>query len=220
LSQGKTTAKNKAPMTKWMGDFGRDYTDRNALTLEEFEGLYQARYGVTRTELNEKFLKEIERGDRVLEIGCNIGLQLLCLQRMGFSRLFGVEPQKYAVELSKRRAVGIHIIQGSGLHVPFQDDSFDLVCTSGVLIHISPADMVDLLKEIHRCTRRYIWGFEYWSEEWTEIPYRNRRNLLWKADYARMYLELFDDLTMVREEKLKHTGTDRVDSMFLLRRRL
>ena len=63
-------------MDKWAGQFGKEYTDRNALSLEEIEALYKGNYGVTRTELNERFLKGIDHSIRILEVGSNIGNQL------------------------------------------------------------------------------------------------------------------------------------------------
>jgi len=206
-------------MEKWVGEFGREYTDRNALSLEEMEALYKRNYGVTRTELNEKFLKGMDRTIRILEVGSNIGNQLLCLQRMGFSNLYGIEPQRYAVELAKSRAVNINIIEGSAFDIPFKDGYFNLVFTAGVLIHINPSDITLVIKEIHRCAREYIWGFEYFEKTYTEIPYRGQRNLLWKADFVRLYLDQFKDLEIVREEHLKYLENDNMDAMFLIRKK-
>jgi pseudaminic acid biosynthesis-associated methylase len=206
-------------MEKWAGQFGKEYTDRNALSLEEMDALYQRNYGVTRAELNEQFLKGIDRSIRILEVGSNVGNQLLCLQRMGFSNLYGIELQNYAVELSKSRTKRINIIEGSAFDIPYKDGYFDLVFTSGLLIHISPSDIALPMREMHRCTREYIWGFEYYADKYTEIPYRGHGNLLWKADFAKLYLDQFEDLELVKEERLKYLDSDNVDSMFLLRKR-
>jgi pseudaminic acid biosynthesis-associated methylase len=212
-------AKTTEQMEKWAGEFGKEYTDRNALCFEEMEALYKRNYGVTRTELNERFLKEINRTIRILEVGSNIGNQLLCLQRMGFSNLYGIELQGYAVELSKSRTRGINIIEGSAFDIPYKDGYFDLVFTAGVLIHINPSDIALAIREIHRCTKEYIWGFEYYADNYTEIPYRGCRNLLWKTDFARLYLEHFVDLELVMEERLKYLKNDNTDTMFLLRKK-
>lgn len=206
-------------MEKWLGEFGKEYTDRNALSLEDMEVLYRRRYGVTRTELNERFLSGIDRSARILEVGSNIGNQLLCLQRMGFSKLYGIELQSYAVEFSKSRTKRINIIEGSVFDIPFKDGWFDLVFTSGLLIHINPCDIALAMREIHRCTREYIWGFEYYADRYTEITYRGHSNLLWKANFARLYLDLFGDLELIREERLKHLDSDNEDIMFLLKKR-
>lgn len=208
-----------AQKLEWAGEFGKEYTDRNALSLEEMEALFETNYGVTRTELNEKFLGSLDRSVRILEVGSNVGNQLLCLQKMGFTRLYGIELQSYAVELSKSRTRGINIIQGEASDIPFRDGYFDVVFTSGVLIHIAPADLPDVMKEIYRCSRRYIFGFEYYSDTPKEVMYRGHENLLWKADFASKYLELFDDLHVIKDEKIKYLNNENVDTMFLLEKR-
>jgi len=206
-------------MEKWSGDFGKDYTDRNVFSLEELDALYKSKYGVTRTELNQRFLEGMDRSIRVLEVGSNVGNQLLCLQSMGFVNLYGIELQSYAVELSKARTKRINIIEGSAFDIPYKDGYFDLVFTSGVLIHISPSDIIRALREIFRCTREYIWGFEYCADEHTEITYRGHKELLWKANYAKLYLEQFEELKIVKEERLKYLTNDNVDAMFLLKKK-
>jgi len=206
-------------IAKWTGEFGKEYTDRNALSTEELDRLYRARYGVTRTQLNLTFLGRMDRSIHILEVGSNIGNQLLMLQQMGFQRLYGIDVQAYAVELSNSRTKGINVIEGSAFDIPFKNACFDLVFTSGLLIHISPPDIFTVMGEIHRCSKNCIWGFEYYAEEYTEVPYRGHANLLWKADFAKLYLQAFDDLELVREERLKYLDSDNTDYMFLLGRK-
>jgi pseudaminic acid biosynthesis-associated methylase len=204
----------------WAGSFGREYTDRNALSLEEMEAMYQSRYGLTRTELNARFLARVDRSARILEVGSNIGNQLLCLERMGFRHVYGVEVQGYAAKLSKSRGEHLKVIEGSAFDIPYQSGYFDLVFTSGVLIHLHPSDVAAAMREIHRCTRCYIWGFEYYADEYTEISYRSRQELLWKANFGKLYLDIFDDLQIVQEERLQYRDSENVDSMFLLRKKM
>ena len=206
-------------MEKWAGEFGKEYTDRNALTLEEMERLYQKNYGVTRTEMNLEFIGDLRRSIRILEVGSNIGNQLLYLQNMGFQTLYGIELQEYAVEISKSRTKHINIIQGSAFDIPFKDNFFDLVFTSGLLIHIAPSDIEQVLREIHRCTKKYIWGFEYFADSYTQVEYRGHTELLWKTNFVKLYLDTFPDLRIVKEKRFKYLDNDNLDSMFLLEKR-
>lgn len=203
----------------WIGDFGREYTDRNNQTPAELDEFYRRTFGITRTELNQKFLSEIPRDARILEVGCNIGTQLLVLQQMGFHNLFGIEIQSYALERAKERIPGAVLTQASVLAVPYPDRYFDLVFTSGVLIHIAPADLPAAMDEIHRCAKQWIWGFEYYAPEMTEVAYRGHEALLWKTDYARSYRERFCELELVREDRIRYLDNENVDSAFLLRRK-
>lgn len=210
----------ETPQTsQWTGDFGRAYTDRNTLTLREINSLYQTNYGIARTHLNESFLEQIPRNARMLEVGCNCGNQLLVLQDMGFTDLWGAEVQSYALESARGRVQGARLAQASALDLPYEDGYFDLVFTSGVLIHISPADLPRALDEIHRCARTWIWGLEYYAPEVTEVNYRGHDNLLWKMDYAKRYLDRFGDLKLVQEQRLPYLNSANVDTMYLLRRK-
>lgn len=204
----------------WSDTFGKEYTDRNTFTLEEIDTLYAHRLGISRSDMNQQFLGNLDRSLRILEVGSNIGLQLSFLQHLGFTDLWGVELQWYAVEQAKQRTHHINIIQGTVFDLPFRDGYFDLVYTSGVLIHISPDDLPQAMQEIYRCSSTYIWGCEYWAESCTEVPYRGHTSLLWKMDFARHYRELFDDLELVQEETYPWvTDEHLVDSMFLLKKR-
>lgn len=203
-------------MQAWKGEFGRVYTDRNSLSLRELDSMYEERYGVSRIAMNERFLSELDPSIRILEVGSNIGNQLALLQGMGFRNLTGLELQEYALNLARQRTENIHFIQGSALAIPQADAIFDLVFTSGVLIHISPQHLGWALSEIHRVTRRFIWGFEYFHSRHLSVPYRGCEELLWKGDFARMYRDRFDDLRLVVEERFEYISDDNVDSMFLL----
>lgn len=206
-------------MKDWQGTFGKDYTKRNLQSFQEMEDLHRKYFGMSRTEINLKFLNNLDRSMKILEVGCNIGNQLLCLQRMGFSNLSGIELQSYAIGTAKSRPSDVRFIQGSIFDLPFETESFDFVFTSNVLIHISPTDINKALIEIHRCTRKYIWGFEYYAKEYTEVVYRGKKNLLWKTDFPKLYLGLFKDLRLVKQKQLKYLNSDNTDIMFLLGKR-
>ena len=206
-------------MKKWMNDFGEEYTDRNARTLGEMDEGYRKKFGVSRTELNNLFIGGLARSIKILEVGSNRGHQLLLLQKMGFENLYGVEINNYAVEVCKSRTRNIYINQGSAFNIPFKDEYFDLVFTSGVLIHISPDDIPLVLDEIYRCTKRYIWGYEYYFDKYMMINYRGENNLLWKADFARLFMERHKDLKLIKEEKYTYfDNPENIDAMYLLKK--
>src|SRR3989344_2818326 len=95
-------AKNNKQMNFWGGEPGRAYVDRNPLNLQESDILYLRDYGITRRELNERFLGDLNHGLKILEVGANIGLQLELLRLMGFKNLLGIELNNYAVEKAYR----------------------------------------------------------------------------------------------------------------------
>jgi pseudaminic acid biosynthesis-associated methylase len=203
---------------QWQGDLGRKYTDRNTFTPEQVDALWMKNYGVSRSAVNREFLGALPKDVRILEVGCNIGNQLLLLQELGFSDLHGLEIQDYALELARGRALGIQFSQGSAFNLPFEDDSFDLVFTAGVLIHIAPQDLPIALSQIHRCAKRYIFGSEYFAPAVTQVRWREQDDVMWKMDYAREYLAHFKDLSLVVERRLPYLDSDNVDSVFLLQK--
>jgi pseudaminic acid biosynthesis-associated methylase len=202
----------------WSGDFGRDYTDRNNLTAEGLDELYLHQFGVSRTEMNQRFLGNQPRQLRILEVGCNVGMQLRHLLQMGFRDLYGIELQWHALKIARERVPDANLLQGSGFDLPFRDGYFDLVYTSGVLIHIAPQNLPAFMGEIVRCSSRYVWGFEYFAEEVTDINYRGNAGFLWKANYAKLYQQHYPALKLVKQEVFPYRNTNgsQADAMFLL----
>ena len=209
----KSTAQEKF----WSSEFGKEYMERNTLSLQELNKLYTTNFGVSRSRINKDFLGKLKIGN-ILEIGCNVGNQLALLQEEGFKNLYGIEIFPKAVELAKTHTKSINIVQGSGFDLPFKDNSFDLVFTAGVLIHISPKDIKKIMKEIHRVSKKYIWGFEYFSPDHIAIPYRGNKDRLWKGDFAKMYMGQFPDLKLVKEKRYKYLQNDNLDCGFLLKK--
>lgn len=201
---------------KWQEKFGKDYTLRNPRSPKEMNDLYVRDYGITRTKLNKEFIGNLKHSIKILEAGANVGIQLVLLQKMGFKELYGVEINREAIEISKSTTKKINIIQGSALDIPFKDNYFDLVFTSGLLIHISPSDIKKVMAEIYRVTKKHVWGFEYYAENLTEIPYRRKRNILWKTNFPKLYLDFFKNIKLVKEKKLKYLNNNNIDVMFLL----
>jgi len=209
-------AKNNKQMNFWGGEPGRAYVDRNPLNLQESDILYLRDYGITRRELNERFLGDLNHGLKILEVGANIGLQLELLRLMGFKNLLGIELNNYAVEKAKKLHPQIDVIRGSAFDLPFCDGYFDLAYTSGVLIHIDPKDLPEVLDGIYRVTNRYIWCYEFAAREPVEIAYRDKQELFWKQDFLKLYTSRFPDLKIVKSEELPVLNSKNFSQMFLL----
>ncbi len=195
---------------RWDGDFGRKYTarnqgDRDALCLMD--------YGVTMSSLFQRFLGPLPRDMGILEVGCNIGTNLLMLREMGFHDLTGVDIEPTA--LAQAGARGLRVVNANAVSLPFKDESFDLVFTSGVLIHIPPADLETVMDEMLRVSRRYIHGLEYWHPELVEVEYRGQMGLMWKGPYAELWQARGLDLRRYHRLEYKD-GSGCVDELYLL----
>ena len=222
-SAGKNRAIRSSTETQqeiiWKGSFGREYTERNTVDPESVDQLWRRNYGVARSTINESFLSGVSKDARFLEVGCNSGNQLLMLRQMGWSNLSGTELQPYAMEIARSRLPEATFKLGSALALPWEDCSFDVVFTCGVLIHILPTDLPLVMNEIYRTTREYIWGTEYYAPEVTQVVYRDHSELLWKMDFARQYMQRFPDLELVKEQRLPYLDNANVDTVFLLKKK-
>lgn len=177
----------------WKSSFGADYAGRpgNALSAENLRCLMRdwgrmLAHAVT------------PRPESVLEVGCNIGRNLVAL-RSFVGEIHAVEPNAEAVEQARANPAleGIDIREGDGFALPFPDASVDLVFTSGVLIHVAPEDLERVVQEIARVARHYILCIEYFSHEPVQAAYRGKEGYLFKRDFGRFYLEKFTDLRVL-----------------------
>lgn len=202
----------------WKGNFSEGYLERNLFTPAELDANYRSKFGVTRRAMNTEFLESLPKDIRILEVGANFGMQLEMLQRMGFTNLYGVELNPTVADFGRKRVRGINLIEGNALDLPFKNEYFDLVFTSGVLIHIAPKERAKAMKEIYRCTKKYIWGFKYFAPKSQEILYRGNRGRLWKADFPALYKKQFPSLKSLKQKLYRYKGEENEDVMFLFKK--
>jgi len=193
---------------------GSDYLDRNPKTGAEQDALYLGYFGLTRTTMNERFLKDIPKDSSILEVGCGAGCELDLLRDMGFTNLKGVDLNPEAVEFCQGK--GLCVIEADAERLPFKDGSFDLVMTNGLLIHIPLERLSVVMGEIVRVSREYVLGFEYWRYRFTMVPYLGRDDQMWAGPYLKAYMAR--PLEKVDSEKYRYSN-GKCDEMFLLRKR-
>lgn len=198
----------------WKGNFGDAYSSRNSIDIDQ---VYEDTFGVTRTDLNQIFLKGIKKNTKILEVGCNQGLQLDVLYKMGFKNLHGIDINDDALKIAKKKKY-LNVQKASIFELPFKDKSFGLVFTSGVLIHISPKDLGKVLTEIFRVSKRYIWGFEYFSKDLKEIQYRGHKDKLWKQNFVKRFRYYFPELKIMKDRKVRYQASRNIDCMYLLKK--
>lgn len=178
----------------WHSDFGRDYTDRNDREIP-------ARVESWRRLLDGPPL-DWNMPHRALEVGCNVGWNLEYLRRLGVDEVYGIEPQTYAVDRARARGAGFGVLLGNAFELPFRNRWFDLVFTSGVLIHISPATVGAALDEMYRVASRYIVAIEYDAPIEQEVRYRGHDAALWKRDHGALWRTRYPELRLLRRLEL------------------
>ena len=174
-------------LDRWQGDFGNAYVDRNQVDWR------------TRLPAFEHMLSGLELR-RVLEVGCNRGHNLVTVRNVlgPTAQLTGIEPNAHALRLARETGAAT-VVQGQITELPFEDHAFDLVFTAGVLIHIPPEDLAAALREVCRCSARYVLSIEYAAPTDTVVCYRGHNDLLWKRDFLAHYRAACGHLTLVRE---------------------
>lgn len=213
----KLTAQEKI----WRTEFGENYNLRNMYSNEELDYGYKKTMGISRTEMMQRFVGDFDREIKILEVGCNIGIMLVNLQEMGFKNLSGIEIQPKAIEHAYERTSGLNITEASAYEIPFEDNEFDLVFTTHVLIHLDPVKINTALKEIYRCSKKYIFGNEYYAENLTEIKnYNGQNNIAWKRNFSGLYSELFPELDLIKEERYKYLLRSDTDTAFLFEKKI
>jgi pseudaminic acid biosynthesis-associated methylase len=138
----------------------------------------------------------------VLEVGCNVGWNLVYLERLGIPELYGIEPQPGAVERARQRRPRFNVLHGTAFDLPLRDGLCDLVFTSGVLIHIAPDSLGGALDEIYRVSRRWIAAIEYDDPAEHEVRYRGHTGALWKRDHGAAWRARHPELRLVRRLEL------------------
>jgi SAM-dependent methyltransferase len=116
----------------------------------------------------------------ILEVGANIGNNLRALRAITGARFYAVEPNEKARDILLRDQVvaPADLRDGFASSINFEDGVADLAFTSGVLIHVHPDQLLASLKEIYRCSARWIVCIEYFSDKPEMIPYRGHDDRL------------------------------------------
>jgi pseudaminic acid biosynthesis-associated methylase len=127
----------------WAGEFGTEYTARNAGI--DWHG---------RVPFWNKLLQETEEVQSVCELGANCGLNLIALKAIDPAlSLTGVEINDEAFQ----RLTAIPNIRAihSSVRAFAPAQAFDLVFTSGLLIHLAQEALLETYVQIAGLTRRY-----------------------------------------------------------------
>lgn len=91
-----------------------------------------------------------------LELGVGTAQTLVRLQRRTKARCVGIEKTPRAYMIGASYATDCEIVLGDGMHMPFADQSFDVVYSLGLLEHFEPTDQARLLLEQARVARHKI----------------------------------------------------------------
>jgi pseudaminic acid biosynthesis-associated methylase len=201
----------------WKGEFGNLYIDRNN-SIEELNKKYKESTGYTVEDIFEKIFSDIDKNVKILELGCNIGLKLSILEKMGFKNLTGVEINEKAFKIAQQNCPKIKFHNSSIEEFDPGEEKFDVVYTNGVLIHINPKALPEIIKKIISLSKKYIFDSENYSDEITEVNYRGNKKTLWKQNFLQLFLDEDPNLKIIKQEKINYKNEDVSDIIYLLKK--
>jgi pseudaminic acid biosynthesis-associated methylase len=172
----------------WAGDFGNEYVSRNSKP----ESINW------RTAIFSKILARTRGIETILEIGANIGHNLLAIKNLLPHCKFS------AIEINKEAGKQLELIpdtkvfKGSVFDFNPKDLGLhDLTFTSGVLIHINPDKLQTVYETLYKASKKYILVREYYNPTPVEINYRGHSERLFKRDFAGELMDKYADLELV-----------------------
>jgi pseudaminic acid biosynthesis-associated methylase len=165
----------------WAETYAQDYIAKNS----EFD----RKLGVQAWQI---MLRQAQAVSSLLECGCNIGrnLQFLDVVLPDASKSI-IEISKPAFEIVTRQQRLAQAFNGAILDSNFAAQSFDLVYTIGVLIHIHPDQLLSHMAKMFDYSRRYILMGEYFNRTPVMLPYQGHGRLF-KQDFGKLFIESFD----------------------------
>lgn len=157
----------------WAGDGGDSYTDRNRVAWRKRITFWR---DVIPWEVETAF-----------EVGCNAGWNMRAIRVCRNIKTSGIDINEQAV--NQAIACGLGALKQDILTMTAFPLA-DIVYTAGVLIHMSPDQIHDVMEQIAALSKRFVLSVEYESEQEEEVKYRGEDGLLWRRPYGRMYEEL------------------------------
>lgn len=154
----------------------------------------QPLYGIQEVILTHIFSK-LPKESKVLEFGVGFGRHVDYLSDIPNIEVYGVDQSPTMLESLRNRLshkpdlIKNIILIEPRTQLPYPDNYFDFVYTVSVLIHINPADMEGILKELVRVSKHGIIHFENNFSENTELKFMDH-NGCWQHSIVHDYLKL------------------------------
>lgn len=121
-----------------------------------------------------------ESNPKILELGCNVGRNLMLLRFGGYQSLTGIELNENAVTIMRRtfqdaNKINIQIGEIEKRIYDLKTESFDIIFTMAVLQHLPP-ESEHIFKQIIRVMRGYLVTIEDEGQvSWRHFPRRYDR---------------------------------------------
>ncbi len=129
--------------------------DQNAMMTQEYmahgERVGWASHNNPVDDQKAALLLEFVTGQRLLDVGCATGTYTSLASQLNSS--VGVDANPYLLETARSTHPHVPFVQGSILHLPFADKSFDTTIAFDILEHVPEAQA---LEELIRVTQKRL----------------------------------------------------------------
>ena len=158
----------------WADEFGNEYINRNQ----------SEQHIISNVALFGQILRAAPQVKSIVELGCNIGLNLQALNRINNNfELCGYEINKTAA-LKARDLNVAKIVDGTILDALPTNIQYDVSFTKVVLIHIKPAELNKIYENLYNLSKRYIVVCGYYNPTPVVVKYRGNDDRLFKRNFA------------------------------------
>ena len=157
----------------WSGDFGDDYTRRNQVDWRMRIAFWEDMIRIT--------------GARsVFEMGANAGWNFSAIQAV-YPRIITRGNDINDLAAQQARDAGLHV--ETRIDFPNMPRA-ELVFTAGVLIHIEPEHLLEVMVELVKKSYRWVLAIEYAADIEEQVAYRGHTEKCWKRPYGELYKAL------------------------------
>lgn len=111
----------------------------------------------------------------ILDVGCGTGKNMEELSSFGV--VWGIDPSAEALSFCRKRGL-TQIKKGQAEHIPFKNNSFDIVCVLDVLEHVDDSASLAEIKRVLKDDGQVVItvpAFSWMWSKWDEILHHKRR---------------------------------------------
>lgn len=141
------------------------------------------------------FVKSLQP-ETILEIGCNFGRELKHLE--GLSNLYGIDTSSEKIEKARVYVKGTFKIADAS-QIPYKNNKFDLVYSSGIFAHSQTEKIKSIMDEMFRVSNKYILLVEYIGSHLSKNIVGNCKQNAWIHDYNKL-ISGYDVVTKYNEK--------------------
>jgi ubiquinone/menaquinone biosynthesis C-methylase UbiE len=147
--------------------------------------MFDAHWGTRDQPLRLLLGERASGASSVLEVGCGVGANLA---HVDAERVAGADVSSAAIAYAKEKLPRCELVAAPAHELPFEDRSFELVFTAGLLVCVGPDLAASVLRELVRVSSGAVVLAEGGPPAQREVW--NDETVYWRRDYIALFGEL------------------------------